>query len=281
MQIESSFDIAIQALSLSITTILNAKMSVPGSSSRPDQDKEVDIESQLSTMGSRNSTFHIASGHQQLGSVAERTHTDEPCSVSIPTSKDESAELEGSNTSEKRETTIHVEKTGSSESFPLRWWQRRPNLRWPTRLIAWSHLHYALTLGLFVGFVILLVRNMVEQYSPRREPNMPYNDTAPNVTQQSNNITISTNILQPVDVPPLLDASLGAANIYFGKLLSNTTSEEQTILVYNGPNGCICIRWKTGNSFRNNVQCELLVSLFSIQSANLLILAVYVQSDRL
>jgi len=242
-------------------------MSIPGLDSKPDQDKEVDIESQLSPTGSRNTTFNVTDYYQHRGSLAGPSHLSETRRVSSPTTKDESSEKESTNTGtgDKNQGLVQTEETGtSSVPLPL-WWQRRTILKRPTRWkFTWSSLHYALTSGIFIAFVVLLVLYLINQ-NAHTSPLMSNNGTLiSNITQLSNpnnQTTISSIILQPHDVPPLLDTALGAANIYFGKLLSNTTSEDQTILVYSGPKGRLCILWKTGGSFRNNVQCELPLSL--------------------
>jgi len=245
-------------------------MPVRDYSSEPDQDKEVDIESQLSPLDSRNSTLHITNGREYRNSLVGPSYIDNHRTVSGPATRFESTEKESNEISDKKESAVHLEETRSSESHPPRRWQQRPNFRWPARWrITWTRAHYVLTSGIFIGFIVMLVLYLIEKHSTRKAPIVSSNDiVATNFTQPSNpnNTTISSILLQPVDVPPLLDTSLGATVIRFGKLLSNTTSEDQTILVYNGPNGKLCIRWKTGNSFRNNVQCELQVSLHSIQS---------------
>lgn len=137
----------------------------------------------------------------------------------------------------KEEPSELAASVSRRDSLQLPWWKRRTALH--RAFFGWRRYFYMLlllTTGLLIGLVVVLVIYLKSKG----------NKTA----------ALTETVLQQSNSLPIAESRLGAAAVLIGTYFSTTASSIlQTKVVYNGGNGKLCIRTKSGSAWLSNAQC--------------------------
>ena len=169
----------------------------------------------------------------------------EPNSFSAPAPNGNHVATKPGSSNEKI-TVVEVQPPGDQltpgkKEGPLERQELKEQRRKPLRM-------FGIIIGLISLLLLVLVATLAGLYAKekgRHHPPPP---------QPTGNLSVSTSAFG--DVSPVTDTKLGALSVILAEMFASPSSSgPKSEVVYNGDNGQICIRVKSGPTWRDNVQC--------------------------